>query len=185
VLAAVAILAVVVGGLIATGAQAAQVIGGEGRARFGEPVEFTADGGRRYDIVYVTADIRITTEIDRIIGAVVCEITAADGTMRSVRGDRQAVRSETSAGVSIGWFDVPAGPTTVTCDLTRGGGGIVSSYAVAASRATLTNVAWGIIIGGVIAGLVAAALITVGLRGRAVRVTRNADGSLPDASQAN
>lgn len=185
VLAAVGIGFVVIGYLVLTGVQAVQIIGADARADYGDPVTFDAESGRTYDVLYLLADIRLTTTIERIVADTRCEVTSSDGTTQTVNGARQGVSLETEVGATIGNFQVPEGPTTVLCDFKRSGGGFVSKYAVAKSRATLTYVAYGIIAAAVIAALVGAYLIKLGLEGRTVRMTRGSDGTLTPVLRAD
>ena len=165
VVAGCAVTMLVGGFLLNTLLSGAEVLGASGRARFGEPIEFEAEA--RTDVVVVVRGETNDSEImDRAVGGLACTVTLADGTAVRLDGSSQAVAEQTDFGATAAIFDAVAGPTVVTCD--GSSGLLVEHYAVAPYRRTAKIVVWVLIGAGIVAGLIASWLITIGLRGEPV-----------------
>jgi hypothetical protein len=159
--------ALVAGGLLLTGTQAAEVLGATGRAEVGSPITFDAEA-RRYALVYVRGELDSEQFIERAVTNLTCTVTAEDGSTQTVRGSRQTTASETEFGSSIGSFDAVAGRTEVLCTWIQDPGGLLQNYAVAPQR-TAAEIASYVLLGlGVLLGVIGAVLLVIGIRGRAV-----------------
>lgn len=165
---AVAALAVlVVGAVLAFTAQALEVSTGE-RALVGNPVNFVADKGE-YTVLLLSAPTVDDSTLDELTADLVCDVTDSIGSIRTVdHRDLSGSRSSTDVGVAVARFDLTAGAATVECDWRPGSSNLDLGYAVGESRRSLDLIALGLVGAGLVAGLIAAWLIVIGVRGRQV-----------------
>lgn len=167
-LVAAGIATTVLGGILLTGSQAAQVLAPADRAEVPDPLRFDAEA-RRYSVVLLPDAVGIPFLADPV-AQMTCTVTLSDDTEIELRGSRQGVRTDTSAGTSIGDFEAVAGPTRIDCGFT--GDPETSRYyvAVAPQRRALERGAVIALATGIGAALVGVGLVIIGLRGRAVVV---------------
>ena len=161
----VGILTIVGGALLSTALSGTEVLAASGRARVGAPIEFEADD-RSYVIVMIRGETNSDGFIEESVASMDCTVTLADGTTIEPTRGVQLVAERSDFGSTIANFDAVAGPTTVLCDGSRGQ--IINNYAVAPYRGTAKIVAWALVGLGIVAVVVGAWLMAVGLRGRPV-----------------
>jgi hypothetical protein len=80
----------------------------------GGTVTFTSEAGP-YTIFLLTPGIENSIEVERQVGAAVCEVAHPSGARSTIRGGRQGTSVTTDAASTIGWFTAESGTTTVTC----------------------------------------------------------------------
>lgn len=168
VLIALGLALTVIGGLVMTGSQAAQVLAPADRAEVPDPLRFDATE-RRYSVVLLPDAVGIPFLADPV-AEMTCIVTRSDGTEVELRGSRQGVRTDTSAGTSIGDFKAVAGPTQIDCGFNRNPETSRYYVAVAPQRRTLERGALITMVAGIVTAMIGAGLLYVGYRGRAVVV---------------
>lgn len=139
------------------------------RAEIGNALTFDGKGGD-YSLLLLNSPIEEATNNDLPEAEIACTGERPDGSAFELDGARQAVSSETEAGVEIGRFSTEKGTTTVTCDWKspRDVFGYYYSVAPAASWFAIASTA--VLVGGIVAIGVAVVLLVVGFRGRTVTV---------------
>jgi hypothetical protein len=166
-LAVAALALLVVGGVLTFAAQALEVSNGE-RALVGNPVTFQADEGE-YSVLLLTSPTVADSTLDGLTADLVCDITDASGSIRTIdHRDLSGSRASTDLGVVVARFDLAAGATTVECDWRPGSPSFDLGYAVGVSRRSLDVIGLVLVGAGLVAGMIAAWLIVIGVRGRQV-----------------
>jgi hypothetical protein len=166
-LAAAALVLLVLGGVLTFAAQALEVSTGE-RAFVGNPVTFDANDGE-YTVLLLTSPIVADSTLDGLTADLLCDVTDASGSIRTVdHRDLSGSRASTDVGVVVARVDLAAGATTVACDWRPGTPSFDLAYAVGESRRSLDVIGLVLVGVGLVAGLIAAWLIVIGVRGRQV-----------------
>jgi len=166
-LAAAGLVVTIVGALLLFGNQTVQVLGAEDRASVPDPLQFEAQD-RGYVVLLLPTTVAGGQIAGDPVAQLTCDVALADGTTALLRGSRQTSSAETSAGETVGAFDAVAGPTTVTCDFEGSPDTFGYFVAVAPQRNVVNLVSVAAMVAGILALLGGAALIVIGVRGRAV-----------------
>lgn len=107
------------------------------RAAMGDRLEFDSSGATyRLLLLPDPLDLRIPFFANPE-AQILCTAALADGSEIEIDGARALTRTETDAGVEIGQFAAPAGPTTVTCVLKSDDESVGWFYSVASTSAWL------------------------------------------------
>jgi hypothetical protein len=144
----------------------AAVARGDVRRDGPERIEFETEDKVEYTIFLDGPSSGNDFELEREVGATVCDVGFADGTDDTVRGDRQDTASDIDGLRSIGGFVAPEGLVTVLCRF--------ESFTQADSRSFIVtpgdpdDVGSGILVGVAAAfvGVLGGFVLAWGLRGR-------------------
>jgi hypothetical protein len=174
----ISILLALVGGVTIWISGIGQAVFAADRAGVGEALTFEATGGD-YQLVLLADPLGIQFPYRaNPLSGLRCEVETAGGSTIEIDGSRALSRTETDAGVEIGGFTAPAGPTIATCRFIDGGGATNYFYSVAPASSVVGSIATIVLVVGV-AGILAGAVMLVlayQARGRLVTPT---EGSPP------
>lgn len=107
------------------------------RGEMGDRLEFESTGAT-YRLLLLADPLNLRVPFfDNPEAQILCTAALADGTEIEIDGARALTRTETDAGVEIGQFAAPAGPTTVTCVLKSDDESVAWFYSVASTSAWL------------------------------------------------
>ncbi len=167
ILAAAAIVCFVVGAIVSNASDALEVASAEGRAELSNAITFDATDST-YALTLVDTGPLQGGALDPI-AHMSCTVDNADGSHLDLDPATANVRVESSIGTSIASFDGVPGRTTVRCDVDSTFGSTFGYvYSVAEARSASRFVGFAILGVGVLAAIVGAVLIGLGLRGRVV-----------------
>lgn len=124
---------VAAGGFALASEQRIQDLTADARGDIPGSVRFTAEA-RKYNVL-----LGFNTNADIAVDAR-CEARLADGNVKRMRGDRQAVSIE-GVAATIGAFEAVAGPTEVVCGWADAGDDREVRFSVAKVQTTLRTVA--------------------------------------------
>lgn len=139
-----ALLLVILSAVLIWGLGAAQQLVNEGRAKLPGTVEFEGEEGG-YD-VFVSRRVGQGTDTQELVSSRVdCEVTRNGEPLATIDGARQAARTVTSFGASVGSFQGGTGRIAVTCGFTRStdARGVSNRFVVAKQRGGIRYAAYG------------------------------------------
>lgn len=168
-LAAIGLLLVIVGGVASWIAGIGQAALAYDRAEVGEALAFDGKSGD-YSVLLLNSPVEQATNNDLPEAELACTGERPDGSSFELDGARQAVSSETEAGVEIGRFSTGTGSTSVTCDWKTPRDVFGYYYSVAPAPSWFAIGSTAVFIAGFVAIAAAVVLLIVGYRGRAVTV---------------
>jgi hypothetical protein len=156
------LVAILIGALVLAGEQTASVVAAKGRARVGNPLRFDA-----VDADYVltlTPDPDTADFVGSRVEQLTCAVVHPDGQKEKLHPERAAVRSTSTAGVTVARFAGRGGQTEVDCAWT--GASLGGTLSVARSHDKTKTVGYVALGAGLALAAVGVVLTVIAVRGK-------------------